>query len=292
MSDAGKTDVWMPLFIGDYLASTQHLDTREHGAYLLLLMACWRNNGSLPDDNKRLAAIVKATPREWNGLRATLAEFFTIDGVSWSQKRLSGELASARSNREKSVQRAKKAAHARWGKDAQSNAPSTHQAELDECPSPSPLPKNKTNAAESGGNSTTPLPPADAGRSQQRTQIDPEFSPDDANRRLALSHALDVAEEVERFVAHFTGNGNKQANWQSRFHKWILDAKSYRDEKQQRADRPPRPGSKAAYSEAYWKSANEEGERLGLDEMGNERPAEHDITAFSSRVFDDDGGME
>lgn len=287
MSDAGKTGIWMPLFIGDYLASTQHLDTREHGAYLLLLMACWRNDGSLPDDNKRLAAIVKATPREWNGLRATLAEFFTIDGGVWSQKRLSGELASARSNREKSAQRAKKAAHARWGTDAKSNAPSIHQAMLDDCPSPSPSPKNKTHAAESGSNSITPLPPADAGHSQQRTNIDPEFSPDEANRQLALSHALDVAEQVDRFVAHFTGNGDVQANWQSRFHKWLLDAKNYRDAKQQSAARPPRPGSREATRAAYLAGAAEAGQRLGLDEPG--QPIERDITPLASRVLDEGG---
>lgn len=286
MSDAGKTDVWMPLFIGDYLASTQHLDTREHGAYLLLLMACWRNDGSLPDDNKRLAAIVKAAPREWNSLRATLAEFFTIDGGVWSQKRLSSELAAARSNREKSAQRAKNAARVRWGKDAASNAPSITQATLDDCPSPSPSPKNKTNAAESGGKSTTPLPPADAGRSQQRTQIDSEFSPDEASRRLALSHALDIAEEVERFVAHFTGNGDVQANWQSRFHKWLLDAKNYRDAKQQSAARPPRPGSREATREAYLADAAKAGQRLGLDEPG---PIERDITPLASRVIDEGG---
>lgn len=287
MSDARKTDVWMPLFIGDYLASTQHLDTREHGAYLLLLMACWRNDGSLPDDNKRLAAIVKAAPREWNSLRATLAEFFTIDGGVWSQKRLSGELAAARSNREKSAQRAKNAARVRWGKDAGSNAPSIAQATLDDCPSPSPSPKNKTHAAESGGNSITPLPPADAGHSQQRTKIDHEFSPDEANMRLALSHALDVAEQVERFVAHFTGNGDVQENWQSRFHKWLLDAKNYRDEKQQRAARPPRPGSREAIREAYLASAEKERQRLGIDEPG--QPIERDITAFATRVPDDEG---
>ncbi|WP_018507087.1 YdaU family protein [Thiobacillus thioparus] len=289
MSDARKTDVWMPLFIGDYLASTQHLDTREHGAYLLLLMACWRNDGSLPDDNKRLAAIVKATPREWNGLRATLAEFFTIDGGVWSQKRLSGELEAARSNREKSAQRAKNAARVRWGEHAVSNAPSITQATLDDCPSPSPLPKNKTHAAESGGNSITPLPPADAGRSQQRTQIDSEFSPDEQNRSKANRHALDIDAERERFVAHYTATGDVRANWQSQFSKWLLDSVQHRAdaERRQSEARQPRPGSKLAYQNSYRAAADAAAERLGINDGGP--PIERDITLLASRVLDGDG---
>ena len=283
-----KIDIWMPVFIGDYHASTPHLQTHEHGAYLLLMMAYWRNGGRLPDDDKRLAAIAKATPREWKNLRTILAEFFRVEDGFWVQKRLDVELIKAQKNAKTNADRAKKAASKRWGKDPVNDAPSITQATLDDCPSPSPLPKNKTNAAECGGISTTPQPPADAGRSQQRTQIDPEFSPDEASRQLALSHGLDVANEVQRFVLHFTGNGNVQANWQSRFSKWLLDAVAYRDEKQQRADRPPRPGSKEAIREAYLASMEESRMRLGLDELGE--PIERDITPFASRVLDDDEG--
>ena len=140
MSD--KTDAWMPLWIGAYLADTQHLSRDEHGAYLLLLMAYWRAREPLLDDDKRLAAIVKATPAEWRRLRPVLAEFFTIDGGTWRQKRADAEIAIADTRKAKATAKAQAAAGARWKQspsDAPSIAPSTPQALHEECPTPSPV---------------------------------------------------------------------------------------------------------------------------------------------------------
>lgn len=136
-----KTDAWMPLWIGDYLADTQHLTRDEHGAYLLLLMAYWRNGGPIPDDDRRLASIVKASPKEWKALRPVMLEFFRVEGDQWHQKRVDTELARSSDRSEKAASKAKKAAEARWKEcksNAPSNAPSIPQALHKECPSPSP----------------------------------------------------------------------------------------------------------------------------------------------------------
>jgi len=143
-----KTDAWMPLWIGDYLADTQHLTRDEHGAYLLLMMAYWRNGGPLIDDDRRLAAIVKASPEEWKGLRQVLAEFFLVAAGFWSQKRLNEELSSSQERAEKAASKAKTAAEARWSQrpsDAPSNAPSNAQAFLKQCQVPTKIPKNASN---------------------------------------------------------------------------------------------------------------------------------------------------
>jgi uncharacterized protein YdaU (DUF1376 family) len=78
----------MPLYVGDYLGDTGHLTTTQHGAYLLLMMHYWRK-GSLPDEDKQLAAITKLSLKGWLECRETMQMFF-YDG--WSHKRIDAEL--------------------------------------------------------------------------------------------------------------------------------------------------------------------------------------------------------
>lgn len=85
-------DTWMPLWIGDYLADTMHLQAAEHGAYLLLLMHSWRN-GPLPNDDKILSGIARISLKVWTKeIGATVRAFFVIgdDGLL-HQKRLDRE---------------------------------------------------------------------------------------------------------------------------------------------------------------------------------------------------------
>jgi uncharacterized protein YdaU (DUF1376 family) len=86
-----RTDAWMPLYIGDYLADTMHLDAQEHGAYLLLLMHQWRN-GPLPDDDKALAGIARVERKVWTNVVAPVVRrFFEVVDGKLVQKRLQSE---------------------------------------------------------------------------------------------------------------------------------------------------------------------------------------------------------
>ena len=146
-----KTDAWMPLWIGAYLADTMRLTTIQHGAYLLLLMAYWREREALPDVDDELRGITKTEKSEWKFMRPVLAKFFKVaDGVWW-HKRVEQEIAAADVRSAKAKEKAQRAAQGRWGeqpKHASGDASSIPQAlpqavpkdMHDECPTPSPSP--------------------------------------------------------------------------------------------------------------------------------------------------------
>jgi uncharacterized protein YdaU (DUF1376 family) len=142
-----KTDAWMPLWIGAYLGDTMRLTTIQHGAYLLLLMAYWRDRAPLPDDDDELRSITKASKEEWKKMRPVLAKFFRVDNGVWWHKRIERELEHASERNAKAKSKAKAGAQARWkdhSKNASSipvsNAPSIPQAMHEECPTPTPSP--------------------------------------------------------------------------------------------------------------------------------------------------------
>lgn len=137
-----KVDIWMPLYIADYLADTSRLTTEQHGAYLLLLIDYWRN-GSLPDDDAVLAQITRLSPDAWSNARSTLQAYFKHEDGKWVHSRVEAELSKAKQSRDKAKTRAVTAAKARWSatSNSKSNATSITQAMpedmLVQCPSPS-----------------------------------------------------------------------------------------------------------------------------------------------------------
>ena len=114
---AGKTDIWMPVYIGDYLADTMHLSTEQHGAYLLLLFHLWRR-GILPDDDVVLAQITGLPISAWSICRLVLAEFFEIHDGLWHHGRVERERIQVAAKQQSNSSRAKLAASSRWRKAA------------------------------------------------------------------------------------------------------------------------------------------------------------------------------
>lgn len=140
-----RSDTWMPLYIGDYLADTMHLNGAEHGAYVLLIMHYWRN-GPLPDDDKTLAAIARTERKQWvSEIGPVVREFFHCEGAQLRHKRIDAEIARAERNSSKR----RDAANARWQQEQckeDANASSPHCKTDDPRgrePSPSPSPSER-----------------------------------------------------------------------------------------------------------------------------------------------------
>lgn len=108
---------WMPLYAADYLADTGHLTVIEHGAYLLLIMHYWVNDG-LPADEGQLRNIAKLSPHNWKKSRETLQKLFE---PGWKHKRVEEELEKAREISGKRADAAKKR-HEKGDASASANA--------------------------------------------------------------------------------------------------------------------------------------------------------------------------
>ena len=117
----------MPLWTDAYLGDTTHLTTIEHGAYLLLLMAMWRADGKLPNDDKLLARYARVTAGQWKRIKPVLWPFFRVSSDSITQGRLTDELEAVRQKSRRQSDNAK----SRWLKtnetdDATALPPQSH----------------------------------------------------------------------------------------------------------------------------------------------------------------------
>jgi uncharacterized protein YdaU (DUF1376 family) len=190
-----KPDTWMPVFIGDYLADTMHLNAEQHGAYLMLLFAAWMRGGSLPADNDQLARLARCTEKQWQKVKPTVAPFFSEKDGMWTQKRISAELERAKGNANKAEDKARKAAEARWGKNAPSNASSTApsippsnasstpQALHEECPPPPPSTPSEAKASEGKA------------RAKRPTLVPASFAVSERVRQWAASKGFGLLDE-------------------------------------------------------------------------------------------------
>lgn len=172
---AKKADTWMPLYVGEYLADTTNLNTEQHGAYCLMLMAAWKKGGTLPDDDQQLAAITKLSVGRWKSHRSILVDFFSeVDG-GLSHKRVTAERLKAQAISDKKSSAGSEGAAKRWGIDgeehgdgmadamahamAEAMAPAMANASQTNAPSPSPLPTPAELVLEPTGSPSTAGPP-------------------------------------------------------------------------------------------------------------------------------------
>lgn len=80
------------LNIEKLMGGTAHMDATEFGAYMLLIIACYRTNNKLPKDDKRLARIAKISLYQWGKIKDVILEKFTEESTHYSQNFVKKEL--------------------------------------------------------------------------------------------------------------------------------------------------------------------------------------------------------
>lgn len=110
----GKVDIWMPLYLGDYLKKTMHLNTEQHGAFLLLRMHFWMH-GPIPDDDDLLAGITRLTGDKWATHRRPIQALFNVADGTWIDEELAERKESTDKRKTRNSNGAKAVNEKRWG---------------------------------------------------------------------------------------------------------------------------------------------------------------------------------
>jgi len=86
--ELSQAPIW-PVATDAFIADTTRLSAEETGAYMMLLMCLWRNNGvPLDFDEKQFSRMARVSPRRWPKIWASIESFFEINDGCVTQKRL------------------------------------------------------------------------------------------------------------------------------------------------------------------------------------------------------------
>lgn len=104
---------YMNFYVADYLADTIHLDTLEHGAYILLIFHYWKHGKPLPNDDEKLAKLCRLSLKKFQKIKKNILEFFSIENDFLIHERIEIELSKAREKSLKASDSGKKSAENR-----------------------------------------------------------------------------------------------------------------------------------------------------------------------------------
>jgi len=137
-----KTDIWMPVIIGDYLKDTRKLNTEEHGSYFLIMMEMWVSGGYI--ETRHLPNVCLLSKAKFKKVWLNLEKYFEERDGKVSQKRLLIELQKSSGNRQSKQNNGKLG-----GRPVTKTKPAGNlEVRLTETSSPSPLSSSKTTIPE------------------------------------------------------------------------------------------------------------------------------------------------
>ena len=107
-------NIWMPLYIGDFLRDTAGLDTEMIGAVILLYLRIWSKGGPLPDSNEKLARVCQMSANRFAEIREEISFLFDIRDGNWTHDDLLAERAKWLQARKNKSEANRKNANKRW----------------------------------------------------------------------------------------------------------------------------------------------------------------------------------
>lgn len=181
---------FLPLFFGDFLASTAAWEGEERALYMLLLAYQW-TSGPLPAEPKRLARMCQYDPKAFAKLWPTVAPKFDATDAGLVNRRLEEHRAKSERISKVNEERARGAASKRW-RDAPSIAPSIAPSNAPSIAGPDaihPIPSHPAVLPTSPPESRSPPGPAQAGAREPEPPISPAGQ---ACRSMREAGCLDV----------------------------------------------------------------------------------------------------
>lgn len=212
-------DHYLPLFVGDFLASTATWTGPERGLYLQLLAFQWAS-GPLPCDHDRLALVLHYDPKEFKKLWPVMAgKFKNGDGALTNPKLevvrgKSAEIHAAR------IARATAASNARWN--APSNAQALHTASVEHDSSNAPaIPSNLIQSRSNLDQS----PREDMSRAKRSTghRLPGDFELTPERRKFAEAEKINPEREFQKFSdywAAISGAKGRKLDWDATWRNW------------------------------------------------------------------------
>lgn len=228
----------MPLFCGDYMSDTYHFTLEQHGAYLMLLMVTWRNNGQpLPDDDDLICKYLHVGKDRWvKKIRPILEPKFDLSAGTWRSVRLEKEWKYVAESRARQSEKGKKSAQARSLKNNETD-PTVVDLRLEPEANPQPQPQPQLKQDTEASASVGALPPAPA---HELAVIDKAKKPRKAPKvksklpkdwflpmewgQWAMDEGANeqqIRRAADRFKSHHVGSGTLKADWREIWCNWI-----------------------------------------------------------------------
>ena len=106
---------WFPLYCGDLLKDTMHLNATEFGVHSLFLTIIYSTGRPLPSNDKQLQMMARVPEAEWPHLRRTVLEhYFYETPQGWFKDKIGKVMTEQSKKARKQSAAGKKGAEARW----------------------------------------------------------------------------------------------------------------------------------------------------------------------------------